>query len=174
MLSLESFRRFNMRLRCTGLNSWASAIVMLSLAGMASILVAASTGTSTQGFPSRSDSLLKTIEGWKYPGSKIADGAEVSDGGFAGILSTKSETVLTTPDPVEKVVAYYSERFADAKKHEPGSIALQDDSKDRPVALQILVVHTTDTSTTLVISRAQGEKETHIAWSQFWHKDVAK
>jgi hypothetical protein len=163
-----------MRLRYTGLTSWALAIITLSLAGMASILVAASTGTSTQGFPPRSDSLLKTIEGWKYPGAKIANGAEVSDGGFAGILSTNSKTVLTTPDPVEKVVAYYSERFADAKEQEPGSIAVLEDSTDRPVALQILVVHTADTSTTLVISRAQGEKETHIAWSQFWHKDVAK
>ena len=150
------------------------AILSLGIAGMSVILVAASAAIPTRGFPPRSNSLLETIEGWKYPGARLPNGAEVSDGGFSGILSTNSKTVLTTEDPIEKVIAYYTDRLTDAKKHEPGSVAIQDDSKDRPVTLRVFVVHTADYSTTLVISRATGEKETHIAWSQFWHKDVAK
>ena len=47
------------------------------------------------------------------------------------------------------------------------SVTIQDDSKGRPVAVRVIVVNKADSSTTLVISRAEGEKETHIAWSHY-------
>jgi hypothetical protein len=44
---------------------------------------------------------------------------------------------------------------------------MQNDSKGRPVAVHVIVVHKAKTSTTLVISRAKDEKETHIAWTHY-------
>ena len=64
--------------------------------------------------------------------------------------------------PIDKVVAFYVETL---KKDDAKTISTQDDSKERQVALRVIVVNRIDTSTTLVISRAEGDKETHIAWS---------
>ena len=47
------------------------------------------------------------------------------------------------------------------------SVSIQDDSQGRTVAIRVIVVHKAGTSTTLVISRANDEKETHIAWSHY-------
>jgi hypothetical protein len=51
---------------------------------------------------------------------------------------------------------------ADAK-----AVSIQDDSQGRPLTLRVIVVAKADTTTTLVISRADQEKETHIAWLHF-------
>jgi hypothetical protein len=42
-----------------------------------------------------------------------------------------------------------------------------EDSDGRPVGIQIIVVNTDKSSTTLVISRAEKEAETHIAWAHY-------
>jgi hypothetical protein len=125
--------------------------------------------------------LLGTLEDWKYPGIKMPRGAQISDGGFSGIQSAKLQAVFTTPDSFEKVVSFYENKFgvtaegkakpaaknSDDKPSEPQSVITQDDSKDRPLAMRVFVVNRADTSTTIVVSRATGEKETHIAWSEF-------
>jgi hypothetical protein len=123
--------------------------------------------------------LLGTLAEWKYPGSELPSGATMSDGGNPLVQSVKCKAILSTPDPIEKVIAYYTEKFgtgessdrqagkADVKKGEARSVSVQDDSQGRPVMLRVLVVNKADTSTALVISRAQGEKETHIAWSHY-------
>jgi hypothetical protein len=123
--------------------------------------------------------LLRTLAEWKYPGSDLPSGATMSDGGNPQLQSVKCKAVLTTPDPIEKVIAYYAEKFgtgessdrqagkAEVKKGEARSVSVQDDSQGRPVMLRVFVVNKADTATALVISRAQGEKETHIAWSHY-------
>ena len=42
-----------------------------------------------------------------------------------------------------------------------------DDSEGRPVAIHVICVNTEKASTTLVISRAATESETHIAWARY-------
>ena len=42
----------------------------------------------------------------------------MSDGGNPHVQSIKCEAVLTSPDPIEKVIAYYAEKFGAV---EPGA-----------------------------------------------------
>jgi hypothetical protein len=123
--------------------------------------------------------LMQTLEEWKYPDSILHGGASMSDGGNRMLQSIKCRAILTTPDPIEKVVNFYSKRLiappdvilpntkADELVADGKSVSIQDDSQGRPLALKVIVVHKDDTSTTLVISRANDEKETHIAWSHY-------
>jgi len=127
--------------------------------------------------------LLGTLSEWKYPGSNMLGGASMSDGGNPLVKSVKCRAVLTTPDPIEKVIAFYSEKTgtplapgrqdagAEVRNADAKSVSTQDDSKGRPVALQVVVVNKADTATTLVISRAKSETETHIAWLHYLRLD---
>ena len=123
----------------------------------------------------RKVTLLGTLAEWKYPGSDFGGGPSMSDGGNGRLQSVKCQAILTTSDPVEKVTKFYSEKFVsgpqDAEKQVKGanaqSVSTQDDSQGRPVQLRVIVVNRAETSTTLVISRAEGEKKTHIAWSHY-------
>jgi hypothetical protein len=118
--------------------------------------------------------LLGTLAEWKYPDSKMPEGASMSDGGNPALQSIKCQTILTTPDSIEKVIDFYSKKFGIspetgkvAQTGEARSVLAQSDSKARPVTVQVITVHKADTSTTLVISRAESEKETHIAWLHY-------
>lgn len=113
--------------------------------------------------PREGISLLQTLAGWQYPGSTLLGGAGMSDGGNPEIQDVICQAVLTTPDPVDAVARYYESRPPVV----PGATSTQDDSKARPVAVRVITVHRADTSTTLAISRAEGEKETHIAWLHY-------
>lgn len=126
--------------------------------------------------------LIGTIVDWRYPDAEIngegltrmSDGATLRSGQRTK-ASSRLETLMTTPDSFEKVVAFYIEKFGitdDETKRidapEGGqSVFAQDDSQDRPVQLRVISVNRDDTATTIVISRAQGESRTHIAWSQY-------
>ncbi len=119
-------------------------------------------------------SLLQALSEWKFPGSNLLEGATMSDGGIPPLQAVKCAAIRTTPDPIEKVVAFYAERLGagdppgpPAEKCEAESVSVQDDSKGRPVTLRVFVVNQAHTSTTMVVSRAEGERETHIAWSHF-------
>jgi hypothetical protein len=145
---------------------------LLALAVMATL-----SPTPARSAPADGISLLQTLSEWQYPGSKWVDGASMSDGGTPPLQAVKCKTILVTPDPIEKVIAFYEKKLgtvdaagpepakARTEKSEPNSVSVQDDSKGRPLTLRVFVVNRGDTSTTLVISRAEGEKETHIAWS---------
>jgi hypothetical protein len=127
--------------------------------------------------------LLGTLSEWKYPGSKMLGGATMSDGGNPSLPDVRCQAVLTTPDPIEKVVRFYSEKVgsppanggpnagAEVKEADARAVSIQDDSEGRSVALRVIVVNQADRTTTLVISRANGEKETHIAWSHYRRLD---
>ena len=103
----------------------------------------------------------------------------MSDGGNRKVQSVNCQAILTTTDSVEKVTKFYSEKFV-SRPSEPDaaigqleaqSVSDQDDSKGRPLQIRVISVNRATTSTTLVISRADGEKLTHIAWSHYMRLD---
>jgi hypothetical protein len=130
--------------------------------------------------PPESATLLGMLAEWKYPGSEF-HGAEMSDGGSRRLQSVKCKAVLTTADPVEKVEKYYVEKFPSGPQDVASpdtvvaqTVSTQDDSTGRPLQLRVIVVNRATTSTTLVISRSEGEKRTHIAWSHYLRFDRQK
>jgi hypothetical protein len=158
-------------------------ILVLGAPATAAVLATALLLGPAQAAPPRSLSLLETLAEWKYPGSTMLGGASMSDGGNPLFQSVKCQAILTTPDPIEKVIAFYSEKVgtppapggqdsgAEVKEADAKSVSTKDDSRGRPVTLRIIVVNKADTATTLVISRADGEKETHIAWLHYLRLD---
>ncbi len=131
----------------------------------------------------RQQSLLQMLEEFRYPEAQPLDGVTMSDGatmqgGERTVPSTRCDTVLTTPDGFEKVVDYYVKKYGITEEHAPPakpvdapeggqSVFIQDDSLERPFQLRIISVNRDETSTTLVISRAESEKATHIAWTHY-------
>ena len=103
----------------------------------------------------------------------------VGRSGERTLPSVLCKTVLTTKDPIAKVIEYYETKLkpeADPKtatpESKPGtdagrSVMFQDDSQGRPLRIHIIIVNTEKSSTTLVISRAETESETHIAWTHY-------
>jgi hypothetical protein len=129
-------------------------------------------------------SLMTMIAKWQYPDSKVSD-ATLSDAATMNVTgertlpSVQYKAVLTTQDSFAKVVAYYKTRLTPAPDTKPAkvegeaaadagrSVTFHEDSKGRPLALQVVLVNTDKTSTTLVISRGATEPETHIAWTHY-------
>lgn len=128
--------------------------------------------------PEKNVTLLGMLSEWQYPGSKF-HGAESSDAAVSDISSIKSKAVLATPDSAEQVVAFYRQKLkVDSAGKNLGekegerittkrSVSIQDNSDGRPLKLYIIAINETGSSTTLVVSRSEGEKTTHIAWSNF-------
>ncbi len=122
--------------------------------------------------------LLGMLSEWQYPDSTF-QGAESSDAGVSEISSIKSKAVLTTPDSAEKVVAFYQRKLkVDSTGKNLGekegerittkrSVSIQDNSEGRPLKLYIITINESGSSTTLVVSRSEGESSTHICWSNF-------
>lgn len=127
---------------------------------------------------------MTMIAEWRYPDSQIngatmQDAATVNDLGERTVPSIQSKTIMTTADPIAKVIEYYHRKLkpktdsnAAASNNNPGSssgrsVTFHDDSQNRPLAIHIITVNTKDSSTTLVISRAKTESETHIAWTRY-------
>jgi hypothetical protein len=129
-------------------------------------------------------SLMTAIAEWQYPGADIS-GASLSDAattnasGERKVPSVQYKTVLTTKDPMAKVIQYYNAKLKPVSGTIPGSandkpatdfgrsVTFQDDSENRPLAIHIILVNSDNSSTTLVISRAEKESETHIAWTRY-------
>jgi hypothetical protein len=128
--------------------------------------------------------LMPLIVKWQYPGSKInaasmEDAATVNRSGARTVPSILCKTVLTTQDPVAKVMEYYqtklkhpgeletAETEGKAESQAGRSVMFHDDSQGRPLDVRIIIVNTPNSSTTLVISRGDTESETHIAWTHY-------
>jgi hypothetical protein len=129
-------------------------------------------------------SLLQSIAQWQYPGAKMKGGATMSDAGTTNsfgertIQSVQCKAILTTEDAISEVVEYYKNKptpvvskasASEEKTTEASgrSVTFHEDSEGRPVAIHVILINTDKTSTTLVISRAATESETHIAWTQY-------
>ncbi len=172
-----------MRLPCVRFTAQWMIFLALGAPAMSALLVAAprpSPAQANQAAPPARMTLLGTLAEWKYPGSKMLGGATMSDGGNPLVPDVLCRAILTTPDPIDKVAKFYAEKIetppaagggqnarADVKETDAKAISTQDDSEGRPVTLRVIVVNKADTTTTLVISRAKSEKETHIAWSHY-------
>ncbi len=149
--------------------------MQLIFAGLATVLLGAFASAS---HAQQSVSLMSILIEWRYPDSTF-NGATMADGGNPEFQSIKCKAVLTTADPLTKVIEYYAKKLditpkprnsaaeGDAKPVQASSITVQDDSDGRPVAIHVIVVNEKKSSTTLVISRAESESETHIAWSHY-------
>jgi hypothetical protein len=125
--------------------------------------------------------LMGTIAQWTHPesvmnGAEMSDAATVDSEGNRTVQSIVCKTTMTTDDPVEKVLAFYKTKLApdknaDAKTKEElkggRSVLVSDDSDGRLFSLHTILVDTATTSTTLIISRADSEKQTHIAWKHY-------
>lgn len=128
--------------------------------------------------PQEQVTLMGMLLEWRYPESKF-HGAETADAGVTGISSIKSKAILTTPDPVEKVMDFYQKKLnVDAEGNnldeKPGerittdrSVLIQDAAGEGASKVYVIAINGTKSSTTLVVSRADGDKETRIAWSNF-------
>jgi hypothetical protein len=151
------------------------------LAAAVLIAISASSSMSSAEEPK---TLLTRFAEWQYPGSKfhgatMGDAMTLNPKGERAVASLQSTAVMTTDDPVAKVLEYYKAKLT--PKAAPGntkpddkpaadsarSITYYTDSEKRPVAIEMIFVNTDTTSTTLVISRAKEESKTHIAWSQY-------
>jgi len=144
------------------------------------LAISCTLGFAVDPAPKQTVTLLGMLSEWSYPDSKF-NGTEMSDGGVKDIYSIKCKAVLTTSDPAEKVFDFYLkqlkvdssgknlvEKDGERIKTER-AVTVQDDSIGRPLKLYVISVNEIDWSTTLVISRAEGEETTHIAWSNFRH-----
>ena len=131
-----------------------------------------------------SPTLLTMIARWQYPdsqmhGATMQDAATTNALGDRTLQSIQYKVVLTTKDPLAKVIAYYEtklESVAATKRAIIGeksaadsgkSVTVHEDSQGRPLTLHIICVNTDKAATTLVISRAENESATHIAWTHY-------
>jgi hypothetical protein len=113
---------------------------------------------------------MQTLEEWKYPNTTPRlYGGQMSDGGNPEIQDLACKGVMTTIDSFEDVVKFYAKKTGEetGKGKVAQAVLNQDDSEERPVKVRIISAHKADTSNTLVISRGENEKETHIAWSHY-------
>jgi hypothetical protein len=154
-------------------------LLALGVPAMSAVWLAAPRLSPAQATPPERMTLLGALSEWKYPGSTMLGGASMSDGGDPSVPDVRCQAILTTPEPIEKVVKFYSEKVgpppkpgeqdarAEVKGTDAKAVSTQDDSEGRPVTLRIIVVNKADSTTTLVISKAKAESETHIAWSHY-------
>lgn len=124
---------------------------------------------------------MGTISQWMYPksamnGAEMSDAATVDSEGNRKVQSIVCKTTMTTDDPVEKVLTFYKTKLAPDKNADAKtkaelkggrSVLVSDDSAGRPFSLHTILVNSETTSTTLIISRADGEKQTHIVWKHY-------
>ena len=124
--------------------------------------------------------LMGLLQPWFYPDAKFG-GAESSDAGVSNISSIKSKAVLTTGDSVDDVLDFYCQRLqvdrTGKNVHEKEgeritteqSVSIQDLSAGRPCEMFVICVRKEKSSTTVVVSRVEGEDKTTIGWSNFRH-----
>jgi hypothetical protein len=130
--------------------------------------------------------LIGTIVKWRYPDAEIgksqmSDAATIDADGKRTVPSIILTTTMTTADSVDKVLAFYQELLqrnptTDDKlgigRQVGRSVIFSNESEGRPFALHTIVINDTDTSTILIITRGEGEKQTYITWKQYLKHNV--
>lgn len=141
-------------------------------------LVAAASGVADEKLVSEPVTLMGMLQEWIYPDAAFG-GAQTADAAVTGISAIKSQAVLLTPDPVEKVVEFYRKKLnVDQAGNPLGAKGNERITTERSVLIQtlpganasslyIIAINAPASSTTLVISRADEAAITHIAWSNF-------
>ena len=125
--------------------------------------------------------LIGTVVKWRYPGaeigkSEVSDGATIAADGTRTISSSLLKSTMQTPDSVEKVLAFYQDLLTRNPANDEGlgigpdvgrSVEFSDESEGRPFAFHIIIVNSSNNSTTLIITRGIGEDHTQITWKQY-------
>jgi|GEM_PF-1606313 len=150
----------------------------ISLATLVVLPFACCLGMADEAPPEEKVTLMGMLLEWRYPEAKF-NGAETSDAAVKEISAIKSKAVLTTPDSAEKVMAFYRKKLnvdaegrnLDEKEGErittDRSVLIQDVAGDRTSKLYVIAINGTKSSTTLVVSRTDGDDVTRIAWSDY-------
>ena len=145
-----------------------------SVLGMTTLFAIVANLASGQGFED-----IPWLADWEYPGS-----TPVASGTTGSATQAHSNAVMVTADSFEDVVRFYEKKIYKTGSPRPidpaappkrvlgvsnfdgdSVTSLQDDSARRPVRLRVLVRNRPSDVVTVVISRAEGEKQTHIAWT---------
>ena len=149
-----------------------------SLAALVLLPLLCCSGLAEDAPPKEQVTLMGMLLEWRYPESEF-HGAELADAAVKDISAIKSKAILTTPDPAEKVMDFYRKKLnvdaegknLDEKQGErittDRSVLIQDVSGDRTSKLYVIAINGSKSSTTLVVSRTDGDKVTRIAWSSF-------
>lgn len=146
------------------------------------VLILAALGLSIP-FGAKADepvTLMGKVSPWMYPKAsmdiaEMSDGATIDGDGNRTVASIVCKSTMKTKDPVEKVLAFYKAKLAPPKQTDAAkraltngrSVVISDDSGGRDMSLHTILINTPKTSTTLIISRAGGAKETHIHWKHY-------
>jgi hypothetical protein len=150
----------------------------ISLATLVVLPLVCRLGMADEAPPEEKVTLLGMLLEWRYPESKF-NGAETSDAAVKEISAIKSKAILTTPDSAEKVMDFYRKKLnvdaegknLDEKEGErittDRSVLIQDVSGDRTSKLYVIAINGAKSSTTLVVSRTDGDDVTRIAWSNY-------
>ena len=143
---------------------------------------------STTASAEESIRLMGTIVGWRYPDAEIgkaemADAATMDADGKRTVLSLVMKTTMVTPDPVDKVLAFYQVLLtriaANDKKRgiapDAGeSVVFSDESEGRPFAFHTILVNSEKASTTLIVTRGQEEEQTHSTWKRYLKQEALR
>lgn len=152
-------------------------MVLASLAAIVIIPLACCLSVADDDQPEERVTLMGMLLEWRYPDSKF-NGADSSDAAVSDVSAIKSKAILTTPDSAEKVMGFYREKLkvgADGKNlgEKEGewittdrSVLIQEVSGERS-KLYVIAINAAKSSTTLVVSRADGDDVTRIAWSNY-------
>lgn len=132
--------------------------------------------------------LIGTIVKWRYPEadigkSEMSDAATIDAQKNRTVPSSLLKTTMTTPASVEKVVAFYRDLLTRNSTNDEKlgigpdvgrSVVFSDDSEGHSLSLHTIVVNSANSSTTLIITRAQGDEKTRITWKQYLRHEVGK
>ena len=130
--------------------------------------------------------LMGTIVKWRYPDAEIgksemSDAATIDVDGDRTVPSSVLKTTMMTPDPVDKVVAFYRDLLTrnqandirlGIEPQEGRSVVFSDESVGRPFAFHTIVINSANISTTIIITRGDGEERTHITWKQYLKHEI--
>lgn len=125
--------------------------------------------------------LIGTIVKWRYPDAEIgesvmSDAATTDADGIRTVPSSVLKTTMKTDDSVEKVVAFYKGLLTRSSEKDEkigiggqagASVVFSDESDGRELGFHTILVNSTNKSTILIITRANGESKTHITWKQY-------
>lgn len=125
--------------------------------------------------------LIGTIVKWRYPDAEIgksemSDAATIAADGKRTVPSSMLKTTMTTPDSVNKVLAFYQELLKRKQTNDEKlgigpkvgrSVVFSDESGGRPFAFHTIVVNAKNSSTTLIVTRGKDEELTRITWKQY-------
>jgi hypothetical protein len=104
------------------------------------------------------------------------DAATVDADGKRTIPSSGLTTTMVTPDSVDKVLAFYrslltrnstNHNALGVRPKDGRSVVFRDESAGRPFVFHTILVNSSNTSTTLIITRGKEEGQTHITWNQY-------